>query len=142
MEKIFINPNKALFFTINLCAPNPSLDPCISVYCLSYELQICNVNRDGISRTGPWTTTSSCCRSTRSPTWSAPPTSSTRPSSSPKMVINSPQTRGDKMSFCTDPPPLIAGVTVSELSFSDGSAPAQDIVDKWLCLVNKVTLTC
>ena len=42
------------------------------------------------------------------------------------------------MSFCTDPPLLIAGVTVSELSFSDGSAPAQDIVDKWLCLVNKV----
>ena len=34
---------------------------------------------------------------------------------------------------------VVVGVTVSELSFTDGSAPAQDIVDKWLCLVNKVT---
>ena len=30
-----------------------------------------------------------------------------------------------------------AGVAVSELSFSDGSAPTQEIVDKWLNLVNK-----
>lgn len=30
-----------------------------------------------------------------------------------------------------------AGVTVSELSFPDGSAPTNDIVEKWLDLVNK-----
>ena len=30
-----------------------------------------------------------------------------------------------------------SGVTVSELSFSDGSAPTQDIVERWLSLVNK-----
>ena len=41
----------------------------------------------------------------------------------------------------TNPDLLILGVTVSELSFTDGSAPAQDIVDKWLCLVNKVDIT-
>ena len=29
-----------------------------------------------------------------------------------------------------------AGVAVSELSSSDGSAPTQDIVDKWLSLVS------
>ena len=29
-----------------------------------------------------------------------------------------------------------SGVAVSELSFSDGSAPTQEIVEKWLCLVN------
>ena len=28
-------------------------------------------------------------------------------------------------------------ITVSELSFPDGSAPTQEIVDKWLNLVNK-----
>lgn len=30
-----------------------------------------------------------------------------------------------------------SGVTVSELSFSDGSAPTQDIVERWLSLVRK-----
>ena len=34
----------------------------------------------------PWTTTSSCCRTTRCPTWSAPRTSSTRQRSSLKVV--------------------------------------------------------
>jgi len=33
------------------------------------------------------------------------------------------------------------GVTVSELSFTDGSAPTQEIVDKWLCLVSKEFLS-
>ncbi len=32
---------------------------------------------------------------------------------------------------------LVAGVSVSELSFPDGSAPTQEILDKWLSLVNK-----
>jgi hypothetical protein len=32
---------------------------------------------------------------------------------------------------------LFAGVSVSELSFPDGSAPTQEILDKWLSLVNK-----
>jgi len=30
-----------------------------------------------------------------------------------------------------------SGVSVSELSFPDGSAPTQEILDKWLSLVNK-----
>jgi len=34
-----------------------------------------------------------------------------------------------------------SGVTVSELSFTDGSAPTQEIVDKWLCLVSKEFLS-
>merc|ERR1719342_566207 len=33
------------------------------------------------------------------------------------------------------------GVTVSELSFTDGSAPTQEIVEAWLCLVNKEFLS-
>jgi hypothetical protein len=32
---------------------------------------------------------------------------------------------------------VAAGVSVSELSFPDGSAPTQEILDKWLSLVNK-----
>lgn len=32
---------------------------------------------------------------------------------------------------------VTSGVSVSELSFPDGSAPSQEIVDKWLSLVNK-----
>jgi len=32
---------------------------------------------------------------------------------------------------------VTSGVSVSELSFTDGSAPSQEIVDKWLSLVNK-----
>ena len=42
-----------------------------------------------ICRMAPWTTTSSCCRSTRCPTWSVPPTSSTRQRSSLKVVRSS-----------------------------------------------------
>ena len=34
-----------------------------------------------------------------------------------------------------------SGVTVSELSFSDGSPPTQDIVEKWLCLVQNEFVT-
>merc|ERR1712168_640297 len=30
-----------------------------------------------------------------------------------------------------------SGVAVSELSFPDGSAPTQEIVDRWLCLVKE-----
>ena len=36
---------------------------------------------------------------------------------------------------------IFTGVTVSELSFTDGSAPTQEIVDKWLCLVSKEFLS-
>ena len=36
---------------------------------------------------------------------------------------------------------IISGVTVSELSFTDGSAPTLEIVEKWLCLVNKEFLS-
>jgi len=32
---------------------------------------------------------------------------------------------------------LCSGVAVSELSFPDGSAPTQEIIEKWLSLVNK-----
>ena len=32
---------------------------------------------------------------------------------------------------------MSVGVAVSELSFPDGSAPTQEIIEKWLSLVNK-----
>ena len=168
MQKIIINPNKAFLYTINLDVTKSFLQFCstASPSCIPWME---NFNKDCISRTGPWTTTSSYCRSTRSPTWSAPPTSSTGLRSSPKVVINPPQPRSrnkssntwwwfgccvgccvkrvrwnlkPKLKKISNSDFLVVGVTVSELSFTDGSAPAQDIVDKWLCLVNKVTLIC
>ena len=39
--------------------------------------------------------------------------------------------------YCTDDLSKV-GVSVTELSFQDGSAPSAEIVDKWLVLLNKV----